>query len=273
MNQRRSRPFSGTIALVSKARKRTSKGPSLAQKASDEDTALDTALREVDRFADSLGRRWERARERHDRAKEDSPAVEQAWASYQEAWADLEGAWRLRDAVQAAVSRARAQVAVAEAEAALAIAKAFCQFATARESRRGRAVAAPASSQPKKRAAPLKSPEELGALAAKAKEAVVYVIVDRNRLVEAVGEVREQLTEMRRSLGAAGVNGAEVGWVQERITALEATEAYLVREHAIASTIVDQLLLGLRAIFENLPAAGPKAATRRASRRVRGRKA
>jgi hypothetical protein len=161
---------------------------------------------------------------------------------------------------------ARVQVAIAEASAATAIASAFDQLAFARVSRRDRAIATRAGSRSKQLAAPAKSPEELGALAARAKMAVVYFLVERNRLAKYLGEVREELTEIRRTFDAAGNDGALVASGRQRIFALEATEAWLDREHAIRAVTADQLLFGLAAIFENLPAPAAKVAHRLASR-------
>jgi hypothetical protein len=157
-------------------------------------------------------------------------------------------------------------VAIAEAEAAVAIAAAFDEFAVARASRRRPATTARAGSQLKRRVVP-KSPGELGSSAAKAKMAVVYVVVERNRVAETLGRVREELAEMRQSLGAA-----DGDWRRQRIPALEAAEAYLVREHALRAAVADQLLLGLRAIFENLPASAAKIATRLTARGAGERK-
>lgn len=271
MKQRRTQPIFGTILLMRTPRQRTPKKASRAPKAPDEDVALDTALSDVDRFVNSLERRWKRALERHDRAKEGSPAAARAWSLYEEAWADLQEAHQLRDAVRTAGLRARAEVAIVEAEAAVAIAIAFDQFAIARASRRGRAITARAGSPSKKRAASLESPEPLGVLAAKAKEAVVYAVAERYRLAEAMGAVRQQLTEIQQSLSAVGSDGPEVEWDQQRVAGLEAAEACLVREHAVQAAIVDQLLLGLRATFENLPAPEVMFANWLASRRVKER--
>ena len=216
-----------------------------------DESVLESSLTRIEQFVEALDIRAQQAIERANDAAQGTRAAARAVLRAEEALADLEAGRRLRDQISAAVLVATAQVAVVETAAAAAVRAAFKQFVTARGWRRG-AVAAKTSSgaRPRRSSARAKSMEELGEMAAKAKDAAARVIADRERLARWLAEVHVQTDELRRSAtAAAGERDLALG----RAVVCEGQAAYLYQQLLAQTAIADQLELELQKLFQKLP--------------------
>lgn len=232
----------------------------------EDDSALPQALNHLDQFLETLELRTQRAHEHASEAVQGTRAAARAMQRADETRADLEAGRRLRDEIIAAVSIATAQVALIEAAAAAAIRSAFQQFVAARQWRR-KALAAktPARSRNREKG---KSMDELGEMAAKAKEATAYAIADRNRLALNLAEVRVQAAELRRRANGTPEDGGQRERVMQQLEACEGHAAHLYQQLLAQTAVVDRLKADLRKLFERLPQSAATAADSRTSDRM-----
>lgn len=230
------------------SRRRRKKKAVAARKESLDFAALSSALSRVDRFVKTLWNDWQAADARFEAAATGTRSAARAWQELEDAWSDYESAKRLRSTVAAALASAQLKAALIEADAYATVAGAFAQFKEERNWPRGKRGAAALSAEKPK------SSDELAEMVAVAKEAVAYVLVDRNRLTERLVDTRAAAIELRAQLTSeAAVEPPEYTPIRQRIELCEQHATYLEQQLMASATAAQQLLLGLRELMQGLP--------------------
>lgn len=210
-----------------------------------EESALRSELDRLARFIDSLESQCDRARQRADRVKPGTPTAAKSLRRVEQLWLELEAARRLHEAVVAAVLVATAHVAAIEAEASASIKSAFQQFAMVRAAIRRASI-------PVVRSTEARSAVELGGMVAAAKDAVLLVVVDRERLARKLAEVQVTEVELRQEAGMVEdpVRKAEL---LARATMCGAHVKRLRRQLLMTAAAAQRGTDGLRKLFNRLP--------------------
>jgi ATP/maltotriose-dependent transcriptional regulator MalT len=91
-------------------------------------------------------------------------------------------------------------------------------------------------------------------MVASAKQAVMCVILDRNRLTERLVDARAEAAKLRALLAIAVAGSpAEAASLRERVDLCEAHGAYLEQQLLSSAKAVQQQLLELRKLLHELP--------------------